>query len=55
MGRFNLLVIYMFEDLDDLHKLASDTLMSMPGVHHVETAIAMQTLKYNYRVARILD
>ena len=55
MGRFNLLVIYLFEDLDELHGLASDTLMAMPGVHHVETAIAMNTLKYDYRVARILD
>jgi DNA-binding Lrp family transcriptional regulator len=52
MGRFNLLVIYLF---DELHNLASDTLMSIPGVHHVETAIAMNTLKYDYRVARILD
>jgi Lrp/AsnC family transcriptional regulator, regulator for asnA, asnC and gidA len=55
MGRFNLLVIYLFEELDDLHNLASGTLMAMPGVHHVETAIAMNTLKYDYRVARILD
>jgi Lrp/AsnC family transcriptional regulator for asnA, asnC and gidA len=55
MGRFNLLVIYLFEDLDEMHALASDTLMSIPGVHHVETAIAMNTLKYDYRVARILD
>lgn len=55
MGRFNLLVIYMFDDLDDLHVMASETILSMPGVHHVETAIAMKTLKYNVRVARILD
>lgn len=55
MGRFNLLVIYLFDDLDDLHAMASDTILSMPGVHHVETAIAMNTLKYNVRVARIVD
>ena len=55
MGRFNLLVICHFGDLDDLHNLASDTILPMPGVHHVETAIAIKTLKASYKIARILD
>ena len=55
MGRFNLLVISLFDDLDDLHLTASEQILSMPGVRHIETAIEMKTLKTNFRVARIID
>ncbi|MBA16410.1 MAG: AsnC family transcriptional regulator [Sphingomonas sp.] len=54
MGRFNLLAITIFNDLDSLHAMASDKILSLPGVHHVETAIAISTVKYDLRVARIL-
>ena len=54
MGRFNLLVIALFDDLDDLHTLASEQILALKGVHHVETAIAVHTVKYDMRIARIL-
>jgi len=54
MGRFNLLVVVLFNDLDELHEIAAGKILSRPGVHHVETAIAVDTLKYDVRVARIL-
>ena len=54
-GRFNLLAIYLFQDLDDLVDLAADRILALPGVHHVETAIAVRTAKYNARVVRIVD
>lgn len=53
MGQFNILAICLFEDLDKLVDIASDTILALPGVHHVETSIAVKTYKYNTRVARI--
>lgn len=55
MGRFNLLAIYLFRELDDLVDMAADRILALPGVHHVETAIAVRTAKYNARIARIVD
>lgn len=55
MGRFNLLVICLFNTLDDLHKLAAEQILTIPGVHHVETSIAVKTVKYNARVVRITE
>lgn len=53
MGRFNILVICLFSELDKLHEIASDQILALPGVHHVETSIAVKTLKYNARIVRI--
>ena len=55
MGRFNILAICLFSSLDDLLELASDRILSIPGVHHVETSIAVKTIKYNARVVRITE
>jgi DNA-binding Lrp family transcriptional regulator len=53
MGQFNILAICLFADLDKLVETASDKILALPGVHHVETSIAVKTFKYNTRVARI--
>jgi Lrp/AsnC family transcriptional regulator for asnA, asnC and gidA len=29
--------------------------LALPGVHHVETSIAVKTIKYNARVVRITE
>lgn len=55
MGRYNLLVVCLFDTLADLHDLASNRILGMAGVHHVTTSIAVKTLKYNARVVRITD
>ena len=55
MGRFNILGICLFNSLDHLHEVASDKILAIPGVHHVETSIAVKTLKYNARVVRITE
>jgi DNA-binding Lrp family transcriptional regulator len=55
MGRFNILAICLFNSLDHLHEVASDRILAIPGVHHVETSIAVKTLKYNARVVRITE
>ena len=55
MWRFNILAICLFNSLDHLHEVASDKILAIPGVHHVETSIAVKTLKYNARVVRITE
>jgi DNA-binding Lrp family transcriptional regulator len=55
MGRFNILAICLFNSLDHLHEVASDKILAIPGVQHVETSIAVKTLKYNARVVRITE
>lgn len=53
MGQFNILAMTLFDELDGLVEVASDRILSVPGVHHVETSIAVKTIKYNARIARI--
>jgi DNA-binding Lrp family transcriptional regulator len=55
MGRFNILAICLFSELDKLHEIASDQILAMPGVHHVETSIAVKTAKYNARIVKITE
>ncbi len=53
MGRFNILAICLFDELAELHAVASDQILALKGVHHVETSVAVKTLKYNSRIVRI--
>jgi DNA-binding Lrp family transcriptional regulator len=55
MGEFNILAMSLIRDLDTLVEIASDQILSLPGVHHVETSIAVKTLKYNSRMAKITE
>ncbi len=55
MGRYNILAICLFDTLDHLHEIASEQILALPGVHHIETSIAVKTLKYNARVVRITE
>jgi DNA-binding Lrp family transcriptional regulator len=53
LGQFNILAMCLFEELDVLVEIASDRILALPGVHHVETSIAVKTIKYNARMAKI--
>lgn len=53
MGSFNIMAMCLFDELDDLVEVASDQILAVPGVHHVETSIAVKTVKYNARIAKI--
>ena len=55
MGRFNVTAICLFNELDRLHEISSEQILSIDGVHHVETSIAVKTLKYNARIVRITE
>lgn len=55
MGRFNVLAICLFDELEEFHAVASEQILALRGVHHVETSVVVKTLKYNSRIARITD
>jgi Lrp/AsnC family transcriptional regulator for asnA, asnC and gidA len=55
MGRFNILAICLFENLNQLYHIASEQILALSGVHHVETSIAVKTIKYNSRIVRITE
>lgn len=53
MGQFNISAMCLIDDLEQLVELASDRILALDGVHHVETSIAVKTVKYNARMAKI--
>lgn len=53
MGQFNITAMCLIHDLDELVELASDRILAIASVHHVETSIAVKTVKYNARMAKI--
>jgi Lrp/AsnC family transcriptional regulator, regulator for asnA, asnC and gidA len=53
LGRFDILAIGLFGALDDIVDVANNRILALPGVRHVETSIAVKTLKYDYRAAKI--
>jgi DNA-binding Lrp family transcriptional regulator len=55
MGEFNVTAMCLFEELDELVEIASDRILSIRGVHHVETSIAVKTVKYNARMVKITN
>lgn len=55
MGRFNIMAFCVFNELDHLHEISSEHILAIPGVHHVETSIAVKTVKYNARTVKITE
>lgn len=53
MGQFNITAMCLVDELDTLVDIASDRILALDGVHHVETSIAVRTVKYNARMAKI--
>jgi Lrp/AsnC family transcriptional regulator for asnA, asnC and gidA len=55
MGRYDILCVGLFGSLTQIVEVANNRILSMPGVRHVETSIAVETVKYDHRVAKITD
>lgn len=55
LGQFNIMATCLYDDLDSLHRLTSGRIVEMEGVHHVETSLAVRTVKFSNRVVRITD
>ena len=53
LGRFDILAIGLFRELEDVLEVANNRILALPGVRHVETSIAVKTLKYDFRAAKI--
>lgn len=53
MGQFNITAMCLFDELTGLAEIASDQILAIDGVHHVESSIAVKTMKYNARMAKI--
>lgn len=53
MGKFNILAMCLFQDIERVVEIASDQILPLCGVHHVETSIAVKTTKYNAGMAKI--
>ena len=53
LGRFNLLAVAMYADLEELLSVANNSILALPGVRHVETSISVKQIKYDPRIAKI--
>ena len=53
LGRYDILAIGLYSTLEEVVAVANNRILSLPGVRHVETSIAVNTLKYDHRVAKI--
>ncbi|WP_231567955.1 Lrp/AsnC family transcriptional regulator [Sphingobium herbicidovorans] len=53
LGRFNLLAMGLFTNIEQLDHLVKTQIRTLPGVQRVETAISVHNLKYDAGVARI--
>ena len=53
LGRFDILAIGLFASLDAVLETANNRILSLNGVRHVETSVAVTTVKYDHRVAKI--
>ncbi len=53
LGRCDILAVGLFSSLEDVIAVANNRILALPGVRHVETSIAVKTLKYDIRAARI--
>ena len=54
LGRFNLLAMGLFTNIEQLDLLVKTQIRTLPGVQRVETAISVHNLKYEAGVARIM-
>jgi len=54
LGRYDLLVITLVHDGGELVRLVNEEIMTLPGVRHADTTLAVKGLKYDYRWGRIL-
>ena len=54
LGRFDILAVGLFDDLESVLDVANNSILPLPGVRHVETSIVVKTMKYNSRIAKIV-
>ncbi len=55
LGRYDILAISFVGSSEELIEHVNDQIMTIPGVKHVDTKLAIKSLKYDYRWGRIVD
>ena len=55
LGRYDILAFAVVSSGNELLDVVNDQVMRVEGVRHVETTLAVQSLKYDYRWGRIVE
>lgn len=55
LGRYDILAISFVGSSEELIEHVSNQVLEVPGVKHVDTKLAIKSLKYDYRWGRIVD
>lgn len=55
LGRYDILAISFVGSAEELIEHVNDEIMAIPGVKHVDTKLAIKSLKYDYRWGRIIE
>ncbi|HUD93066.1 Lrp/AsnC family transcriptional regulator [Sphingobium sp.] len=55
LGPCNIMATCLYDDLDNLHRMTAGYILAMSGVSHVETSLAVRTVKFSNRVVRITE
>ena len=54
LGRYNILAITLISETEQLVDLVNSQIVPLEGVRHVQTALSLKAVKYDYRWGRIL-
>lgn len=54
LGRYSLMAMGLFTSLEQVHDLVATQIKTLPGVRDVDVSIAIHSLKYDARMARIV-
>lgn len=54
LGRYEILAISFFGSNDEMLECINRDIISIPGVKHVDTKLAIKNVKYDYRWGRII-
>ncbi len=55
LGRYDILAISFVGSSEELIEHVNEQIMAIPGVKHVDTKLAIKSLKYDYRWGRIVE
>ncbi|MDH3337336.1 MAG: Lrp/AsnC family transcriptional regulator [Gammaproteobacteria bacterium] len=55
LGRYDILAISFVASAEELIEHVNDEILALPGVKHVDTKLAIKSLKYDYRWGRIVE
>ncbi|CCA90227.1 MULTISPECIES: Lrp/AsnC family transcriptional regulator [unclassified Novosphingobium] len=53
LGPFNIMTTCVYRDIEELHAVTVSQILAVEGVHHVETSIAVKTVKFTNGVVSV--